>query len=106
DVREDTRIRPYHRVLPDGDAPAIVQQRALPDPYPVLDRPVIAVGEDDPGKDPHPAPHPGEQVAPQHAAEAQAKPMIEPDRRAVEHLPEPQERLWLAEILAVPLRAH
>ena len=44
-----------------------------------------------------------EDVPPQHAAEAQAKPVIEPDRRTVEHLPEPEQRLAAVVALAVDL---
>ena len=40
-------------------------------------------------------------MAAQHTAKAEAEPVIEPDRRAVEHLPEPDERLADSVLLGV-----
>ena len=42
-----------------------------------------------------------EDVPPQHAAEAQSEPEVQPDRRAVEHLPEPEQRLANGELCFV-----
>src|SRR5579872_841114 len=42
-----------------------------------------------------------EDVAAQHAAEPQTQPVIQPDRRPIEHLPEPQQRLPFRESLRV-----
>ncbi len=42
-----------------------------------------------------------EDVPAEHAAEAQSQPVIQADGRAVEHLPEPEQRFALGKLFAV-----
>ena len=86
---------PITALVADVDAAAVVEQGALADGDAVADRKVVAVGEVDAVVDFHAGAHVVEDVAAQHAAEAQSQPVIQPDRRAVEHLPEPEQRLAL-----------
>ncbi len=58
----------------------------------VLDGEVVAVGELDVVEDLHVLAKVPEDMTTQHAAKAEAKPVVEAKRRAIEHLPEPDER--------------
>ena len=67
----------------------------------VADRQLVAIREIDTVMDFYAVAHVLKDVAAKHTAEAQSQPVIQSDRRAVEHLPEPQQRFALRVALAV-----
>ena len=75
------------------DLSAVVEQDILVDGAVVLDGEVVAVGELHVVEDLHAFADVLEDVAAEHAAEAESEPVVEAEWRAVEHLPEPDERL-------------
>ena len=102
DVRVDASEGADDGALADGDSAAIIQQGALADGDAFLDGQVVAVGEVHAVIDFNARAHAGKKIAAQHGAEAQAQPVVGSDGRAVEHLPEPEQRLAHGE----PLRVH
>ena len=74
----------------DGNPTAVVEQSALTDGDSLIDREVVAEGQVHAMIDLDPRADAGEDVPAQHRADPQPEPVIGPDRRAVEHLPEPQ----------------
>ena len=92
-VRVDVGVVGDAGAFVEDDLAAVVEQDVLVDGAGVLDGEVVAVGELDVVEDFDVLAEVPEDVAAQHAAEAEAKPVIEAERRAVEHLPEPDERL-------------
>src|SRR6202789_43977 len=79
--------------LVQDDLAAIVKQNILVDGAVVADGEGVAVGELDVVEDLDVLAQMAKDVATQHAAKAEPQPVIESNRRAVEHLPEPDERL-------------
>ena len=70
---------------------AVVEQRAVANDDSVLNAEVVTVGEFDAVVDADAFTHLGEEMPAEHAAEANAEPVIESDGRAVEHDPEPEQ---------------
>ena len=62
---------------------------------------VVAVGQIDAVKDLYARAQMLKDVPAQHAAETQSQPVVQPDGRAVEHLPEPEQRFALGVALPV-----
>jgi hypothetical protein len=79
--------RSFNSALADGDA--------------LFDGQIIAVGQVNAVVDFDPGADAGEEVAAQHTAEAHAQPVVGTDGRTVEHLPEPEQRLALGELLGI-----
>ena len=80
---------------------AVVKEGTLADDDPIVDGEIVAVGELDSVIDCHAFAHFGEEVAAQHAAKADAQPVIETNGRAVEHHPEPKQGLGTGEAFFV-----
>jgi hypothetical protein len=83
------------------DLAAIVEQDVLVDGAGVFDGEVVAVGELDVVEDFDVLAEVPEDVAAKHAAEAEAEPVVQAEGGAVEHLPEPDERLADGVLLGV-----
>src|SRR6266567_1789320 len=79
--------------LVENDLATVVEHDVFVDGAPVADGEIVAVGELDVVEDFYVLAEVAEDVAAEHAAEAEAEPMIEADGGAVEHLPEPDEGL-------------
>src|ERR1700679_1716082 len=77
----------------EDDLAAVVEHNVFMDGAAVFDGEVVAVGELDVVEDFDVLAEVAEDVAAKHAAEAKAKPVVEADGGAVEHLPEPDEGL-------------
>src|SRR5580698_5331796 len=80
---------------PQKDASAIVEENISVNHTVVFDGEVVAKGELDVVKDLYVVPDVLEDVPAKHGAETKAKPMIEPERRAIEHLPKIDQRFAL-----------
>src|ERR1700722_3460559 len=102
-VREgiDAAVGTDDGVLADGDAAAIVEQGTLANNGSVADGEVVAVGQVDSVMNFDACAEMLEDVAAQHAAKTQSQPVIEAERRAVEHLPEPEQGFAAREAFAV-----
>src|ERR1700722_13815939 len=93
-VREgiDAAVGTDDRVFADGDSAAIVEQDSLANDGSIADGEVVAVGQVDSVMNLDARAEMLKDVAAQHAAKTKSQPVIEAERRPIEHLPKPKKR--------------